>query len=171
MVRSLGFPSYVILRPVFFMENWLSPWFKPGIDQGKLMVGLRPDTVLQMIAVRDIGRFGRLAFERHQELNGRAIDIAGNQLTMPETASILSEVTGRQITFEPVLWRRCARSAKTSLSCSNGSIRSAMTWIFQPWRRGTECARPASVNGQSSRTGAERLSIAALIRSAPWPVG
>jgi len=66
------------------------------------MVGLRPDTVLQMIAVRGIGRYGRLAFDRHQELNGRAIDIAGDQLTMPETASILSEVTGRQITFEPV---------------------------------------------------------------------
>ena len=101
-VRSLGFPSYTILRPVFFMENWLSPWFKPGIDQGKLMVGLRPETVLQMIAVQDIGRYGRLAFERHQELNGRAIDIAGDQLTMPQTAAVLSEITGRQITFEPV---------------------------------------------------------------------
>jgi uncharacterized protein YbjT (DUF2867 family) len=101
-VRSLGFPSYVILRPVFFMENWLSPWFKPGIDQGRLMVGLQPETVLQMIAVQDIGRYGRLAFEQHQELNGRAIDIAGDQLTMPQTASILSEVMGRPITFEPV---------------------------------------------------------------------
>jgi uncharacterized protein YbjT (DUF2867 family) len=101
-VRGLGFPSYTILRPVFFMENWISPWFKPGIDQGKLMVGLRPETVLQMIAVEDIGRYGRLAFERHQELNGRAIDIAGDQLTMPQMASILSEITGRQITFERV---------------------------------------------------------------------
>lgn len=102
VVRSLGFPSYVILRPVFFMENWLSPWFKPGIDQGKLMVGLKSDTALQMIAVEDIGRYGRLAFERHQELNGKAIDIAGDELTMPQTASVLSEVTGRTITFEPV---------------------------------------------------------------------
>jgi uncharacterized protein YbjT (DUF2867 family) len=102
VVRSLGFPSHVILRPVFFMENWLSPWFKPGIDQGKLMVGLQPDTALQMIAVEDIGRYGRLAFERHQELNGQAIDIAGDELTMPQTAAVLSEVTGRTITFEPV---------------------------------------------------------------------
>ena len=29
-----SFPSYVILRPVFFMENWTSPWFKPGLDEG-----------------------------------------------------------------------------------------------------------------------------------------
>jgi uncharacterized protein YbjT (DUF2867 family) len=101
-VRGLRFPSYTVLRPVFFMENWLSPWFKPGIDQGKLMVGLPPETVLQMVAVQDIGRYGRLAFERHQDLNGRAIDIAGDELTMPQTAAILSEVTGRPITFEPV---------------------------------------------------------------------
>jgi uncharacterized protein YbjT (DUF2867 family) len=101
-VRGLGFPSYTVLRPVFFMENWLSPWFKPGIDQGKLIVGLKPETVLQMIAVQDIGTYGRLAFERHQDLNGRAIDIAGDELTMPQTAAILSEITGREITFEPV---------------------------------------------------------------------
>jgi uncharacterized protein YbjT (DUF2867 family) len=49
-VRGLGFPSHAILRPVFFMENFLSSWFKPGIDQGNLMVGVKPTTVLQMIA-------------------------------------------------------------------------------------------------------------------------
>lgn len=101
-VRGLGFSSYMILRPVFFMENFLSPWFKPGIDQGKLMVGIKPATVLQMIAVRDIGEYGLLAFEKHAELNGRAIDIAGAAHTMPETADILSKVLGRTITFERV---------------------------------------------------------------------
>ncbi|PYO98183.1 MAG: NmrA/HSCARG family protein, partial [Gemmatimonadetes bacterium] len=101
-VRRLGFPSYVVIRPVFFMENWISGWFKPGIDQGKLMIGLKPDTVVQMIAVRDIGQYGRLAFEKHVELQGRAIDIAGDAHTMPETARILSQAAGRTITFQPV---------------------------------------------------------------------
>ena len=101
-VRRLGLPSFVIIRPVFFMENWASPWFKPAIDQGKLMIGLKPETALQMVAVRDIGQYGRLAFERHQELNGRAFDIAGDVHTSPETARILSEAAGRPITFEPV---------------------------------------------------------------------
>jgi uncharacterized protein YbjT (DUF2867 family) len=68
-VRALGFPSFTILRPVFFMENWTSPWFKPYIDQGNLAVGIKPDTKLQMIAVADIGKYGRLAFEKHAELN------------------------------------------------------------------------------------------------------
>src|SRR5438874_8100338 len=68
-VRGLAFPSHVIIRPVFFMENFLSPWFKPAIDQGKLMIGLKPTTALQMIAVKDIGKYGLLAFEQAEELN------------------------------------------------------------------------------------------------------
>lgn len=96
-VRSLGFPSYVILRPVFFMENLASPWFKPAIDEGTLALGIEPDTKLQMIAVQDIGKYGRIAFERHAELNGEAIDIAGDSLTPVEAAAALSEVTGRPI--------------------------------------------------------------------------
>ena len=98
-VRGLGFPSHVILRPVFFMENWLLPWFKPGIDAGKLAVAIKPDTVLQQIAVADIGKYGRWAFENPEKLNRREIDIAGDALTMPQTAKILSEASGRPVEF------------------------------------------------------------------------
>jgi uncharacterized protein YbjT (DUF2867 family) len=100
-VRQLGFPSFVIIRPVFFMENFVSPWFKPGIDQGKLMIALKPETVLQMIAVDDIGKYGRWAFEHYQALNGRAIDIAGDARTMPEAARIIGEAAGRPVEFAP----------------------------------------------------------------------
>ena len=101
-VKALGFPSYVILRPVFFMENWISPWFKPGLDEGRLMIALKPGTKLQMVAVEDIGRFGLLAFEKDKALNGRAIDIAGDERTMPETAEILGAALGKKIAFTPV---------------------------------------------------------------------
>ncbi len=100
-VKGLGFPSYTILRPVFFMENFTSPWFKPGLDEGKLMIALKPDTVLQMIAVKDIGRYGLLAFEKHAELNKREIDIAGDRHAMPEAATILGKALGRKVSFVP----------------------------------------------------------------------
>jgi uncharacterized protein YbjT (DUF2867 family) len=100
-VRMADFTSHVILRPVFFMENFLSPWFKPAIDEGKLTVSINPDTRLQMVAVQDIGKYGLLAFDEHEKLNGRAIDIAGDELTMPETAKILSDAVGRDVTFDP----------------------------------------------------------------------
>ena len=96
-VRSLGFPSYTIIRPVFFMENLVSPWFKPAIDEGTLAIGIKPDTRVQMIAVGDIGKYGRLAFEKHEELNGRAIDIAGDELSAPDAAAIIGEATGKTV--------------------------------------------------------------------------
>jgi uncharacterized protein YbjT (DUF2867 family) len=101
-VRSLGFPSHVVIRPAFFMENLLSPWFKPGIDGGKLMIGIKPQTVLQMIAVEDIGKYVRWAFDNHQKLNGRAIDIAGDARTMPDTARIIGAAAGKTVEFVQV---------------------------------------------------------------------
>jgi uncharacterized protein YbjT (DUF2867 family) len=101
-IRDLGFPSHVIIRPVFFMENLASPWFKPYIDQGVLAFGMKPDTKLQVIAVADIGKYGLQAFERADELNRREIDIAGDELTAPEMAQALSEAAGRPIHFQQV---------------------------------------------------------------------
>ena len=100
-VRQLGFPSYTILRPVFFMENFLSPWLLPGLEEGRITLPLGPETVLQMIAVGDIGRYGAWAFEHHHKLNGRAIEIAGDERTMLETARIIAAAAERRIVFDP----------------------------------------------------------------------
>ena len=98
-VRSLGFPSYTVLRPVFFMENFLSPWYKPAIDEGNLAMSLTPDTKLQMIALADIGKYGRMAFEQHDTMNGKAIELAGDDTTMPQAAEIISKASGKLIAF------------------------------------------------------------------------
>lgn len=100
-VRGLGFPSYTILRPVYFMENWLAPWFKPAIEQGKLTLGVRPGTRLQQVCVKDIGKFGLGAFEKHEQWNGKAIDYAGDEKNMSETAEVFSKVIGKKVIFEP----------------------------------------------------------------------
>ncbi|MEP7027212.1 MAG: NmrA/HSCARG family protein [Candidatus Eisenbacteria bacterium] len=101
-VRGLGFPSYTILRSVFFMENFLGPYFLPGIQQGTLGVAIAPTTRLQMIAVADIGKYGVRAFEQHENLAGQAIDIAGDVHTMPEIAKLLTAGIGREVQFESV---------------------------------------------------------------------
>jgi uncharacterized protein YbjT (DUF2867 family) len=71
-IRDYDFPSHTILRPVFFMENWTSPWF---------------------------GVYGKLAFEQHERLNGQAIDIAGDELSGPEAAEIVSKAAGKPVSF------------------------------------------------------------------------
>jgi uncharacterized protein YbjT (DUF2867 family) len=94
-VRKLGFPSYSIVRPVFFMENLLTPGFLNG---DKLVSALERKTVLQMIAVADIGQYGALAFTDARFKN-LELDIAGDELTLPDTAAVLSKALGRNIEY------------------------------------------------------------------------
>ena len=101
-IRSLSLPSYTILRPVFFMENFLSPWLKPGILEGKLRLPIAPETGLQMIALEDIGKFGALAFKEHERMDGVEVDIAGDSRTMPEVAHIISSAMDKKVVFERV---------------------------------------------------------------------
>jgi uncharacterized protein YbjT (DUF2867 family) len=95
-VRGLDFPSHVIVRPVFFMENLVAPFSLQG---DTLSWALGPNTKLQMIAVEDIGWFGARAFTDAAGLNRREIDIAGDARTMQEAAEILTKALGRPITF------------------------------------------------------------------------
>jgi uncharacterized protein YbjT (DUF2867 family) len=95
-VRGLRFPSHVILRPVFFMENLVAPFSLQG---STLAWALGPDTKLQMIAVEDIGWFGAHAFTDAAALNRREIDLAGDVRTMAEAAEVLTKALGRPISF------------------------------------------------------------------------
>jgi uncharacterized protein YbjT (DUF2867 family) len=98
-IKQLGFPSHVILRPVFFMENLPSPWFLNG---DKLTTALKPETKLQMVAVDDIGKFSAKAFTDAEKFKGAEIDYAGDAVTMAEAAAALSELTGKTITYQPI---------------------------------------------------------------------
>ena len=98
-VKALGFPSHVILRPVFFMDNLTSPWFLNG---DKLTTALKPETKLQMVAVDDIGKFGAAAFVEADKFRGAEIEYAGDAVTMAEAAAALGELTGKTVTYQPI---------------------------------------------------------------------
>lgn len=106
-VQSLGFPTTVVIRPVFFMENLTSPWVLKG---DALYAAMKPRSVLQMIAVDDIGKYGALAFT-DPRLKGRAIDIAGDAVTMPEAAKVLGHVLGKPIAFVEVSLEEVRKSS------------------------------------------------------------
>jgi uncharacterized protein YbjT (DUF2867 family) len=98
-IKGLKFASHVIIRPVFFMENLLSPWFLNG---DKLTSTLKPTTKLQMIASDDIGKFTSDAFVRADKWKGLELDIAGDAVTMPEAAAAVSTAVGRTVTYQPI---------------------------------------------------------------------
>jgi uncharacterized protein YbjT (DUF2867 family) len=91
---------FTILRPVFFMDNFLAPWILPGIREGKVTLGVRANRKLQMIAVRDIGEFALEAFLRPKRFLGRTIGIAGDSLTIPEALEEISRVVEHRILYE-----------------------------------------------------------------------
>ena len=76
-VRSLAFPSHVILRPVFFMENLTSPWFLNGDN---LYAALAPGTRLQMVAVSDVGEYGARALHRTSVIETFTSPLAGDSV-------------------------------------------------------------------------------------------
>jgi len=63
-IRRRGLPA-TVLRPVFFMENFAT-YNRPVLDGDELVVNLavRPQVPMQLIAVRDIGAFAAIAFDR-----------------------------------------------------------------------------------------------------------
>jgi len=106
-IRELGVPA-TILRPVSFMENYTTPYGLPG---GALATGIRPDVSQRLIAVRDVGAFAALAFGNPDEYLGKALDIAGDQLTPPRIAAAITRATGREVRYvelPPESWGRAA---------------------------------------------------------------
>lgn len=58
------------------------------------MLPMKPARKLAMVALKDIGAFGASAFLRPSDFLGQAIDIAGDERTMPETAALLTQAMG-----------------------------------------------------------------------------
>jgi uncharacterized protein YbjT (DUF2867 family) len=91
-----------VLRPVWFMENFTSPWLYPSIEKGVLSTPVLTDRKLQMIALGDIGEFASEAFLRPKEFIGEEIDLAGDELTMEDISLQISCAMNRQVRYEPI---------------------------------------------------------------------
>ncbi len=83
--------QWTVLRPTAFMDNLV-----PGFG-GKLFasmwagVGNKP---LQLISVRDIGVFAARAFADPIAYNGRAISLAGDELTVEQAKEVFKDTMG-----------------------------------------------------------------------------
>jgi len=100
-LRGTGM-RYTIVRPVFFMENWLD--MRQMIEGGSIALPLDPTTRLQMVAVDDIGGVVATAFERSGKWQGRAFEVAGDEQSMTELAQAFSRASGREVQYRQVPW-------------------------------------------------------------------
>ena len=95
--QDLGLPL-TVLQPVFFFQNLEA--FVEDILEGTIALPLAEGVPLQMVDVADVGRAATVAFERPDDFVGERVPLAGDELTLEETAEILSDVTG--VDVDPV---------------------------------------------------------------------
>ncbi|WP_326549410.1 NmrA/HSCARG family protein [Micromonospora sp. NBC_01813] len=99
LVRTGGFAHWTVLKPATFMENLVGWSYMFGDwSSGTIVTGFAEDTRISWIAVDDIGQAAATAFTAPGTLDGMDVELAGDLRTMTEVATILSEVTGRNIT-------------------------------------------------------------------------
>jgi len=94
--------NYTFLAPVFFMENHITAWSIPSLKEGKLSIAMPKDRKLQLVSVRDIGRFTATVISMGSDAYGLRVNIAGDELTGEESARILSEAIGKELSFVSV---------------------------------------------------------------------
>lgn len=99
-IINAGFKYWTILRPTFFMDNFLPPkaaFMYAGLESGSISVVFKQDKKLQFISTTDTGAFAAAAFTDPESFNRKFIDLAGDELTIGEIATEIGKVTGKVI--------------------------------------------------------------------------
>jgi uncharacterized protein YbjT (DUF2867 family) len=94
-IRRLGVP-FTMLRPTMFMENYADPTY--GVTSDNSVLGMiPPGTIVQHIAIADIGAFAALAFSRPGRFMGQAMELAGDELTRDDIIVTINRIFRRPV--------------------------------------------------------------------------
>ncbi|MEV4628543.1 NmrA/HSCARG family protein [Micromonospora sp. NPDC049523] len=99
-VREAGFEHWTLVKPGWFMENFLPSvayLFPRGVDGGLATV-LKPQTRLSLVAVDDIGRAVAAAIAEPERFHRVELELASDYLTMTDIAKVLSGALGTELT-------------------------------------------------------------------------
>ncbi|MFD5035457.1 NmrA family NAD(P)-binding protein [Streptomyces sp. NPDC058405] len=99
-VREAGFTHWTLIKPGFFMENFLPSMaflFPRGVEGGLVSV-VKPETQLSLVAVDDIGNAAAAAFAAPERFDGVELELASECLTTTDIAKILSRTLGTELT-------------------------------------------------------------------------
>ncbi|MEU8197573.1 NmrA family NAD(P)-binding protein [Microbispora amethystogenes] len=98
-VRKAGFPRWTIIKPGFFMENFLpsTAYLLPRGVEGGIVTVLRPATRLSIVAAGDIGAAAAAAFAAPDRFHEVELELASDYLSMAEIAGVLSRALGREL--------------------------------------------------------------------------
>ncbi|KZO91578.1 NAD(P)-binding protein [Calocera viscosa TUFC12733] len=93
-LRASSIPSWTILRPVAFMENFPAA----GGAQRFMTLGMFDAALqgksIQLVAVQDIGFFAAQALEKPEEWKGKVVELAGDDVTIAQMKAAYEKVEG-----------------------------------------------------------------------------
>jgi uncharacterized protein YbjT (DUF2867 family) len=100
--RLSGLVPATFLRPTFFMENLAGQLAPDPSGAVVIRLPMPADITLQMVAVRDIGAAAARLLVEPTLVDGDAVEIAGDELTLDEVAERVARTSGRPARFEEV---------------------------------------------------------------------
>ncbi|NBD08372.1 NmrA family NAD(P)-binding protein [Corallococcus silvisoli] len=99
LVRHAGFKRWTLILPSTFMDH---PMLEPSgfVDGRRLITVIRTDRPIPLIAPEDIGKAAAAAINDPEKFNGVTLQLAGDLLTLPRIAEILSRLDGKEYTVQ-----------------------------------------------------------------------
>lgn len=94
--ETTGKFTWTILRPVCFMDN-MNPGMLCSVFTAMWDAALKPETKLQLVGVKDIGVFAAKALSDPAKWSGKAVGLAGDELTLAEVKDIFQKVMGKSL--------------------------------------------------------------------------
>ncbi|PHH75736.1 hypothetical protein CDD82_4302 [Ophiocordyceps australis] len=97
-VEDEGFEHFTLLRPTFFMANFLEPKVKRYSeirDQRSWTTSMTDETLLPIVDHVDIGKIAAAAFQDPGAFHGRAIGLASELIRLQPMLDLLAEAAGQ----------------------------------------------------------------------------
>ncbi|MEU8628112.1 NmrA/HSCARG family protein [Streptomyces sp. NPDC048669] len=123
-VREAGFAHWTLLKPGFFMENFLPSMaflFPRGVEGGLVSV-LKPGTRLSLVAVDDIGAAAAAAFAAPERFDGVELELASDYLSMTDIAETLSRALGTELTAPDMTEQEATAAGMPGMGASHERI-------------------------------------------------
>ncbi|RKH73409.1 NmrA family NAD(P)-binding protein [Corallococcus aberystwythensis] len=95
LVRTAGFKHWTLILPATFMDHaMLDP--AGFVDGRRLLTVVGADKPIGLIAPEDIGQAAAAAINDPAKFQGVTLQLAGDLLTLPQVAEVLSRVDGKE---------------------------------------------------------------------------
>lgn len=98
-LQTLG-GSHTVVAPAAFLGDLTSPWFMPGLLEGRYAFALPGDVPLQQVALPDIAAFVALVLENRDRFAGERVELASAESTGAQVAAKLTVRLGREVRYE-----------------------------------------------------------------------